>query len=1044
MERDGRHERVGTRARGRSGVQVVPSARSRAAARSWIAGVLSLVLGMAMAAGLAGTSSAVGPSCQASSPAGNAYSVRVCLTVGSGTVLSGDATVTATVTISGASPGIRKLEFSSDGQYLLTDFEAPYTFFIPTASWIDGSHTVGVEALLRDGRSGFSPTVAVTFQNGTSGPPPPASGFQPTTGRPALPGEPFTVAITGDGASGQKQSDAVVDLIASQDPNLFLYAGDVYEKGTETEFVNWYGREGERFGTFKSITNPIVGNHEYEGGAAPGYSTYWSGVPDYYSYDAGGWHFIALNSNTQLDEFDPGSAQYEWLRADLAAHPSGCSLAYFHHPVLSVGPQGDTPKLVPIWKLLADKGVDVVVTGHDHQYQRWVPLDSNFQPAGDGTVSFVAGGGGHGIQSTVRTDSRVAAVSDTTADGFGALFLQLSGGSAQYSYINPGGAIRDSGTLTCSGTPADHEAPSTPEAVTAVSDAGPAVSVAWAASVDNRGVATYEIRRDGDLLGSVPSTQLSWVDGSTAPLTAYEYSVRATDLSGNSSPWSDPPVGVTSGDVRTSFTFPAVQDAYVDSAKASSALGLKSELRVDQTPDQEAFVRFDVAGLGARTPTSTVLRVSPASSLAAGFEVRRSSGDWSESGITFDNAPDTGELLASSGPVSAGQWVDIPLAGFVTGDGTYDVALTALSPTSLKLDSRETGSGAELVVGFADTGDPITAGDVTLDTPEDSDSAWVPRLTGGDGSAVTCTIVGEPAHGTATVAPDCSAGSYRPTADFNGADAFTYSAADDAGSDPGTVAVAVGAVNDPPVADPVSADVWEGGSVEVRLSGVDVDGDCPLQFAVSPPARGSLSEVGAVTCTSGVASAPVTYTAVGPGVDTFAFSVTDAGGLSGQGTATIPVSAVPASVAVPVAADGFVDASNPTRAFGSRADLRIDGSPAQRSYLSFSLGPIATHAVGLTLRIRAGSGLGAGFDVNSTTAGWSEGDLTWNSAPAPGALLSTSGPVSSGTWVEIPLPLGAISANGTVDVVLMPLSSTALRLEARESGTPPELMVTTG
>ncbi len=86
--------------------------------------------------------------------------------------------------------------------------------------------------------------------------------------------------------------------------------GDVYEKGTHTEFFNWYGTPDRFFGRMRNYTNPVIGNHEYENNVAPGYFGYWNQVPDYYSYDAAGWHFIALNSTSQLGQRGPGSPRY--------------------------------------------------------------------------------------------------------------------------------------------------------------------------------------------------------------------------------------------------------------------------------------------------------------------------------------------------------------------------------------------------------------------------------------------------------------------------------------------------------------------------------------------------------------------------------------------------------------------------------------------------------------------------------------------------------------------------------------------------------------
>ncbi len=1004
-----------------------------------------VLITLALALASTTTAGAIGPSCNTTSF--GSYTVKVCLTVGgSATTLTGDATVSATVTITGSSPGIRKLEFEQDGAYLLTDFESPYTFTLPTATFVDGTHTHRLDVFLRDGNTAFSPVLSVTFNNGVTSPPPQPTGFQPTSGRPAAPGEPFIVAATGDGASGQSTSDSVVSLIDSWNPNLFLYTGDVYEKGTPTEFYNWYGVEGQRYGKFKSITNPIVGNHEYEGGSAPGYFGYWSGVPDYYSYDAGGWHFVALNSNSQLNGFNPGTPQYEWLKDDLAAHPGGCTMAYFHHPVLSVGPQGSTAAMLPIWKLMVDNGVDMVVTGHDHQYQRTQPLDRDLKVSPTGVTHFVAGGGGHGVQATVRTDSRVAAIADTTANGFGALKLKLAGGSAQYSYVNPGGAVQDSGTVQCSGVSADTTPPSVPQNVTATATTSPDVTVAWSASTDNQGIASYEVKRGADVVATIPAGTTSWVDTQTAPNTSYTYAVRAVDLSGNTSGWSAG-AQVTTPDAQTMFTWKTVADAYVDATSPSANFGSRTDLRLDSSPTQVTYLRFNVTGIGSRAPENLVLRVRAASGLKAGFEVRTTGSGWTESGITHNNAPPPGALLGTSGPVTAGTWVEVPVPGLVSGDGTYEVALAPLSSTALRLDARETGNPAELdgdITGSGSNAAPVS-GNVAVTTDEDTPTSWTPDVHDADNDPLTCSIDAAPATGTATVAANCSSGSFTPAANANGPVTFSYRVSDGKLSSTGQVSVQVAPVNDAPVAATVSGSGWPAAPVELTLAAHDVDGDCPMSFAVAtPPGHGTLSSIGTPQCSGGDATAKVTYTSQADwtGSDSFTYTVTDAGGLSSTALASVNVQSSPAQFTLTPAADAFVDETKPTTNYGSRVDLRLDASPVQQTSLRFDVVGLGSQPpASAVLRIYALSSLAAGFEVHTSSGPWTESGLTWNNRPTTGALVGTSGPVATDTWVEVPLT-GVVTGDGSYDFVLTPLSNTALRLDSRESMKPAELKIT--
>ena len=287
--------------------------------------------------------------------------------------------------------------------------------------------------------------IGLTFSNGITSPPVNTNTFTPKTPAPAAgAGQPLIVAAAGDGASGEPNETTATNIIAGWNPDLMLYLGDVYEKGTLTEFKNWYGNNNTFYGQFKSKTNPVVGNHEYEGNAAPGYFNYWDNIPHYYSYNDNGWHFIALDSTSQFNQTTPGTAQFDWLQNDLANDNQPCTLAYFHHPTFTVGPQGDATRMDQIWSMFNAFGVDIVLNGHDHDYQRWLPLDGNGDPSPSGVTEFVVGTGGHGIQGFVKTDARMVKGIDTVPAGIGALKLALGAGSATFQF-QTGSGVQDSG-----------------------------------------------------------------------------------------------------------------------------------------------------------------------------------------------------------------------------------------------------------------------------------------------------------------------------------------------------------------------------------------------------------------------------------------------------------------------------------------------------------------------------------------------------------------------------------------------------------------------
>ena len=391
-------------------------------------------------------------SCGNSSPASGSYSIQVCLNdPTNGSKLSGNVTVDATVHTTGsAMGGVQDMIFFLDGKYLLTSFSSPYTFSLPTGNWLDGTHTLAVRAQMHDKSLTNPGGITVSFNNGVGSPSENSQTFQPTTGRPAASGSAFTVAATGDGAGGEPNGAAVTNLIATLNPNLFLYLGDVYANGSSTEFYNWYGSDTTYFGRFRAITDPTVGNHEYLTPGASGYFNYWNNIPPYYSFNAGGWHFISLDSNSSFVPVGVGSPQYQWLQQDLAANSQTCTIAYYHHPLFTIGTEKPSPAISDIWALLAQNGVSIVLNGHDHDYQHWVALDGNGQPSPNGITEFVVGSGGHGLQNFTKTDNRVAASDNLNPTAFGVLLLQLSQNGATFSYHSASnGSILDSGFIPC-------------------------------------------------------------------------------------------------------------------------------------------------------------------------------------------------------------------------------------------------------------------------------------------------------------------------------------------------------------------------------------------------------------------------------------------------------------------------------------------------------------------------------------------------------------------------------------------------------------------
>jgi hypothetical protein len=276
--------------------------------------------------------------------------------------------------------------------------------------------------------------------------------------RPEKPVEkPVIVVAAGDIATCSGTGDeATAKLVGATDGATVLTLGDnAYPHGTAQDFEQCYE---PTWGQFKERTRPILGNHEYETEGARGYFDYFgeaTGDPDegYYSYELASWHIVALNSNCGEAEIrcGPGSAQTKWLKEDLAANADEgqCTLAYMHHPRFSSGEEhGSTPKLEPLWEALYEAGADVVLSGHEHNYERFAPQD----PGGKadpqrGIREFVVGTGGKSHYPILEPIANSEVYDDET---YGVLELTLNPKSYEWRFIPvEGETFTDSGSARC-------------------------------------------------------------------------------------------------------------------------------------------------------------------------------------------------------------------------------------------------------------------------------------------------------------------------------------------------------------------------------------------------------------------------------------------------------------------------------------------------------------------------------------------------------------------------------------------------------------------
>ena len=276
---------------------------------------------------------------------------------------------------------------------------------------------------------------------------------------PALPGPfpwpapPFgaepVIAGAGDIASSTLGAETTAKLLDEIDPDVVYTTGDnAYPDGAAADYARFYA---PTWGRHRARTLPTPGNHDYHQPGAGPYFDYFGALAGergsgYYAYSLGAWRLYALNSNIPMNA---GSPQETWLQLDLAANPRACVLAYWHHPRFSAGRYGDDTKSEAIWRVLYDAKAEVVVNGHDHNYQRYAPMSPAGAVAQEGGIrEFVVGTGGNEPYELVpRPDGTREVADDLT---IGVLKLTLLRHGYDWQFVSePGKTFTDRGSGVC-------------------------------------------------------------------------------------------------------------------------------------------------------------------------------------------------------------------------------------------------------------------------------------------------------------------------------------------------------------------------------------------------------------------------------------------------------------------------------------------------------------------------------------------------------------------------------------------------------------------
>jgi PKD repeat protein len=274
---------------------------------------------------------------------------------------------------------------------------------------------------------------------------------------------PPVIAGAGDIADCSRSSQEATAQVLDKIVGTVVTLGDqAYPGPTLADYTNCYDPS---WGRHKPRTRPSPGNHEYNSGqaaGAPGYYGYFgaaAGDPTkgYYSYDLGAWHLIVINSNIDMSA---GSPQEQWLRADLAAHPTICTAAYWHHPRFSSGGNGSTLMAQPIWQALYDYGAELVLNGHDHDYERFAPqTPTGARDDVNGIREIIAGTGGNSLYSWPGAAIANSEVRSNVT--YGILKVTLWPTSYDWEFVPiAGGTFTDKGSALChSGAPLPNQAP---------------------------------------------------------------------------------------------------------------------------------------------------------------------------------------------------------------------------------------------------------------------------------------------------------------------------------------------------------------------------------------------------------------------------------------------------------------------------------------------------------------------------------------------------------------------------------------------------------
>jgi hypothetical protein len=580
-----------------------------------------------------------------------------------------------------------------------------------------------------------------------------------TTQLPAGSSQPFSFAVFGDwgqaGSGGSNPDQAnLMQRLAASGARFAVSTGDIgYPSGSQTNYGDLQQTGSSKSGVFgpqfwavpgRSLALfPAAGNHapnstfltnwpqpqavagsggRYQmetycclnGTSSTSYASAW------YAFDAGNARFYVLHAawdggnlgtGTQYkNDYDyhwtPGSAQYQWLRDDLAAHAATpLKFAVLHYPLYSDQSSQSSDAFLQgagsLEGLLNDHGVDLAFAGHAHVYQR------NLKPHADGLVTYVTGGGGASLASMGTsgcspTDAYgigwkpsegtggacgAAPVPDSPTRVYHFLLVRVDGTRVTVTPTDELGRTFDTVTYDFAGDGAG--TPTAPN-LTATAASTSQVDLSWTPSTDDIGVNAYTVYRDGAAVATVPGWTTGYADRNLQPATSYRYAVAAADGNSRTSPASATATATTRAQGRV-LTFQPAKDTYVNADTPDTAYGTATKTYADNSPVKKTLMSFTVSGTGGCPIASARLRLYNVDASPRGGDFRRlADTGWYEPAVTWATAPPTdAPILASLGTVAKGTWYEVDVTSLVAGDGTVGVAVTSGSSDGAGWSTRE-------------------------------------------------------------------------------------------------------------------------------------------------------------------------------------------------------------------------------------------------------------------------------------------------------------------------------------------------------------------